>query len=509
MPTLAFIAIFGAWLGFANPVFQFPAAALGFPLGLAWIGFRATGSRKAFRWGWLAGTLACTGLLYWMVIPVAIYGNLPWYVALPCPLLAGGALGLLYGLFSLLMHHAGRASVSLFVILTAGLGWASLETIMSFILTGFPWANLASAFAPWPVVIQFASVVGAFALSGILAALAVSILLYRTVPGAMAAAVIMVLLLTGFGGWRMATFDDDGAPVKVGLIQGNVNQSFKWDPKYQKTTVGKYLNLSREAQKEGAELLVWPETAMPFYLQDRTPYGAMVRQFARDNEAEILTGAPAYRITNPDNRRYVLLNRAFLVKPDGSAATWYDKEHLVPFGEYMPLREWIPFEKLVQAVGTFKKGDNTASLITKGDHPFGVLICYEAIFPALARKQVALGASFLVNISNDAWFGKTSAPRQHLALTTLRAVEQSRWLARGTNTGITAFIDPLGRIRSRTEQFEKAQLTDTLMSRSEKTPFFHMQPWLGDVLLGCTAGCILFIAVALRRGKRHNRQRTI
>lgn len=504
MSALAFIAVFGAWLGFANPVFQFPPAVLAFPLGLAWIGFRAISKRKAFLWGWLAGTLACAGCLYWMVIPVAIYGNLPWYVALPCPLLAGAALGLLYGLFSLGLHMAAQVNSRWHLIALAGLSWAAIETAMSVLFTGFPWITLSSAFAPWPLAIQGASLVGAFVLSGIFAALAVSILLYKTVPKATTIATSLIILLLGFGVWHMKKFQNDGQTVRISLAQGNVDQSLKWDPDYQKSTVNTYIQLSEKAAKEGAKLVVWPETAMPFYLQDRTPYGFIVRRFAQDHSIEILSGAPAYRVTDPKTRSYVLNNRAFLVQTNGSAATWYDKQHLVPFGEYMPFRQWIPFKQLVQAAGNFAPGKNNAPLMTADYVDFGVLICYEAIFPNLAQHQVELGAQFLVNISNDAWFGKTSAPRQHLALTTLRAVEQGRWLARCTNTGITAFIDPLGRIASRIPQFEKKQLTDTIRARRELTVFHLIQPWVGNGVLLLTFFAYVMVAVAKIRRKRHN-----
>ncbi|GAB7023002.1 apolipoprotein N-acyltransferase [Salidesulfovibrio brasiliensis] len=504
MPTLALIAILGAWLGFANPVLSLPPAALAFPLGLAWIGFRAFSPKRAFLWGWLAGTLACTGCLYWMVVPVSIYGNMPWYVALPCPLLAGGALGALYGLFSMGMHFSGRASARWPVILMAGLSWAALESLMSFILTGFPWITLSAAFAAWPLTVQAASLMGAFALSGVFAALAVSILLYRTVPGAQYIAVGIAVFLLGFGFWKTHSFADGGREVTVALAQGNVDQSMKWDPDYQQQTVDNYIDLSRQAAQQGAELIVWPETAMPFYLQDRTPYGFSVRQFAKDHDVRLLAGSPAYRVTDPKTRSYVLLNRAFLVKEDGSASTWYDKEHLVPFGEYMPLEELMPFEKLVQAAGNFVPGENTKSLTTQSGVDFGMLICYEAIFPDLAQKQVELGAQFLVNISNDAWFGKTSAPRQHLLLTTLRAIEQSRWIARCTNTGITVFIDPLGRINSRLPQFESSQLTGVIRARTATTAFHSIQPWLAAALLTTTFLGFAFVTVAVRRGKRQD-----
>lgn len=499
MPYLILIAVLGAWIGFANPVFQFPFLALAFPLGLSWIAFRSYSWKRAFRSGWLAGTLAAAGCLYWMVVPVAIYGKLPWYVALPCPLLAGTALGLYYALYCLGMYHAGQRIDGLYLCICAGLLWTCMEQLMGVLFTGFPWLNLASAFAPWPYFTQFASVVGAYALSGMLASLAVSILLYSTLRGASALACGLLALLCGFGTYQIHSHVPEGLPFTVGLIQGNVDQSLKWDPEYQGTTVTSYLELSRDAILEAEpDLVVWPETAMPFYFQDETVFGTGVRKFARRSQTAILTGAPAYRVTDPASRMYVLYNRAFLITSNGTDVGYYDKEHLVPFGEYMPLKALLPFEKLVQAAGNFVSGtDNQALEIN--DVRFGMLICYEAIFPELAQKQVAKGAQFLVNISNDAWFGKTSAPRQHLSLASMRAIEQGRWIARGTNTGITGFIDPLGRLQAAAPRFEPAYLNGQVRALSHRTVFHRIQPWLGSVMYCVTAASFAWIVIFRRR----------
>jgi len=156
---LVLLATLGAWIGFANPLLHFPLAALAFPLGLAWIGFRATSAWNAFKFGLFAGLLACVGCFYWMVIPVQIYGGLPWYVALPCPALLGAFMGVYYGLFSLLMFHAAKRITGIPLCLLAGLAWSSMEMLMGSLLSGFPWMNLASAFAPWPFAIQGLSLI--------------------------------------------------------------------------------------------------------------------------------------------------------------------------------------------------------------------------------------------------------------------------------------------------------------------------------------------------------------
>jgi len=471
-------------LGFANPIFQIPLLALGFPLGLAWIAFRAHNVRRAYYVGWLAGGLACAGCLYWMVVPVAIYGNLPWYIALPCPALAGGALGLFYGIFSAALHCFAKRNNGLLLCFFAGFLWTSLEQFMGVLFTGFPWMNLASAFVPWPIFIQSASVVGAYGLSGLLATVAVAVVLFNTVRRARWLAAGLGTALVLFGFWQLHTPLENRNPVTIGLVQGNVDQSLKWDPKYQLDTLTRYLTLSRDAVlKDHPSMVVWPETAMPFYLQDSGALGDGVRTFARKSHTFVLTGTPAYRLLDRAHNDYALLNRAELLDNNGLQAGAYDKEHLVPFGEYMPLEEYMPFEKLVQAAGNFVPGSGNSPLRLDGKF-FGVLVCYEAIFPELAQKQVANGAQFLVNISNDAWFGKTSAPHQHLSLTAMRAVEQGRWIARSTNTGVTGFIDPRGRVVSAAPQFKSVFLNGTIFALQEQTVFHMFFSWL-------KAGCPL------------------
>ncbi len=472
MLLLVLFATVGAWIGFANPLFHFPLLALAFPIGLAWIGLRATSWKKAFKFGWFAGLLGTTGCFYWMIIPVQYYGGLPWYIALPCPVLLAAFMSLYYGLFSVIMYQAGQRIDGVPLCILAGLCWSSMELLMGSLLSGFPWINLASAFAPWPIAIQLSSVIGAFGLSGVLTALAVAILLYSTYRSALMFAVGLTAAIVGFGLYSTLTLEQEKPNYPISIVQGNIDQGQKWDPKFQAQTVKTYAMLSLEAiQKSKPKVVIWPETAMPFYLQDRTPYRTALEILAKDTATPLVIGSPAYRMIDMKTRKYVLLNRAWLMDDLGRTTQWYDKEHLVPFGEYMPLEKWVPFEKLVQAAGDFVPGVDNKPLMLDGV-ALGVLICYEAIFPELAQKQVERGASALLNISNDAWFGDTSAPKQHLNLTIMRAVEQGRWLVRGTNTGISAFIDPLGRITAISTQFEAEALTAKIAPRKETT-FYH------------------------------------
>lgn len=486
MLTLVLFATVGAWIGFANPLFHFPLLSLAFPLCLAWIGLRATSGKNAFKFGWLAGLLAATGCFYWMVIPVQFYGGLPWFIALPCPALLAAFMAIYYGFFSLAMYYAGQRVTGVPVCILAGLAWASMEMLMSTVLSGFPWMNLASAFAPWPIAVQGASIIGAFGLSGVLTALAVALLLYSTYNSALWFAVALSIGITAFGFFRIQTFAIGNPDYMVSIAQGNVDQGLKWDPQYQVETIKKYVKLSLEAIEEHKpEVVIWPETAMPFYLQDKTPLRKAVEILASDSKTNIISGSPAYRIIDMKTNKYVLLNRAWLMDDTGRTTQSYDKEHLVPFGEYMPFKEWMPFEKLVQAAGDFVSGTDNKPIMLDGV-ALGMLICYEGIFPALAQKQVERGASALLNISNDAWFGDTSAPRQHLNLTIMRAVEQGRWLVRGTNTGISAFIDPLGRMVAVSTQFQAESLSANIAPRQDKTMFHQAYSWIALTIYALT-----------------------
>lgn len=497
MRTAVLLAGLGAWLGFANPLLHLPPLVLLFPGALAWIGLKAETPRLAFRWGWMAGLAGYAGGLYWVALPIHDFGPLPWVLAAPCPLLLAAVLALYPALFSLGLRLAGRdLSWPLLAVFAAGL-WGGLEHLRGFAFTGFPWLVLPSAFSPWPWAVQGAALLGANGLAGLLAAAAALALHGRglSVPRLAATALLGALAL--YGVWRADTLPTVEGSARVALIQGNVDQSHKWNPAWQSETLRRYTDLSAREAAAGADLLVWPETAVPFFLQDPTPLSLQVRDTVRDMGVALLAGSPAY--TRTGGTEYVLHNRAFLANPAGITVAQYDKEHLVPFGEYVPLSGLLGFlPKLVQGIGEFAPGREQTSL-RLGDLALGVLICYETIFPELAQERVEQGANLLVNISNDAWFGRSSAPLQHLHLSVLRAVEQNRWLARATNTGITALIDPRGHIRERTGLF----VTTALAGRVElvtETTFFHR--WRTEVETGLALAALVPLVLPRSRRRR-------
>ncbi|MEW5773170.1 MAG: apolipoprotein N-acyltransferase, partial [Thermodesulfobacteriota bacterium] len=303
-------------------------------------------------------------------------------------------------------------------------------------------------------------------------------------------------LLALYGVWRVDTPPATVGEARVALIQGNVDQAHKWDPAWQAETLRRYSDLSAAEARAGADLLIWPETAMPFFFQDPAPLSLLVRAQVRAMGAPLLAGSPAYT-RELGARDYVLHNRAFLINSSGITLGHYDKEHLVPFGEYVPLSGLLGFlPKLVQGIGEFAPGRDQPALVL-GNLALGVLICYETIFPELAQDRVEHGANLLVNISNDAWFGRSSAPLQHLHLSVLRAVEQNRWMARATNTGISALIDPRGRILERTGLFATTSLAGRVDLVAETTPFHRWRTWV-DAGLALAA----LLPLAAVRGRR-------
>jgi apolipoprotein N-acyltransferase len=487
----------GALIGHANPWLQLPPAVLLLPASLAALGMAAPGPKAAFKQAWLAGTLASLACLYWVYWPVNHFGGVHWLLALPVPVLLAMAMAVYHGLFGLVSHVSHRRLPPLAALFAMAVAWLALELATGTLLSGFPWLTLAGAFTPWPLFIQAAAWIGAYGLSAVYALMAVGLLLTPRSRACAAVALVAGMAVAGAGWQRMAAYVETTPGHRVSVVQGNIDQSLKWDPAYQQATVDKYLRLSRKVLAEDRpELIVWPETSMPFYFQDPSLLRVPVLDFQRESGASLLLGSPAYN--RKGARGYTLFNRAFLLTSGGAAPQWYDKEHLVPFGEYMPLADILPFEKLVEGVGDFAPGLNTHAL-KSGDLALGVLLCYEAIFAGQAQKRVEQGANLLVNISNDAWFGMTSAPLQHLHLTALRAVEQDRWVVRGTNTGISAFIDPLGRIRTAGPQFQDLAASGVVHARSDLSPFHRLY---GTLLWTAGALCVLAALLTVLAGRR-------
>ncbi len=420
--------------------------------------------KRPFRSGFVAGMFFFGTVLYWLNIVMTTYGKLAPVFSLVAYLLLVAYLALFFATATWGAWRL-REKCGLSPVLTLPVLWVALEFVRSFLLTGFPWATLGYSQSHLSLI-QSADLLGVYGLSFLLvlsnAVLAGTIATWqrgdrRQIPRVgWVALVVLFSLNLGYGYVRLRTFQtEDGKPLVVGLIQGNIDQSLKWDPSYQEETVRIYTSLSEKAsRKDGVELLLWPESATPFYFQEDGPLAESVKTLTVDTGAYLLFGSPAYQVVNKSFR---YLNSAFLLSPQGQVVGRSDKVHLVPFGEYVPLGKYLPFvEKMVVGVGDFSPG--VISPLPMNGARIGALICFEGIFPELARQYVRQGSDLLVNITNDAWFGRSAAPYQHLAMTRFRAIENRVWVARAANTGISAFIRPDGTIVRQTPIFERGYL---------------------------------------------------
>jgi len=536
------LGVLSFFFAFPNQIVQIPLLILAYPYALCMLGEKALTRRDAFRTGWLCGTLGGTAIMSWVIVPMNEVAGIPFLLAAPCAIILGMYIGLYSGAFSTLTYLT-RSQPCVYRVLFLGLGWYLLEYIRGLFLTGLPWASLSAAFVPWPPLIQGAALVGAYGLSGIFAALAsIPAIQNNSRTGWIVASTLFAILAVT--GWAFleqspliamttqstaqnsentasttdtsATSDTADTALTIMMIQGNIDQNVKWNPDLQHQTVTHYIQFTRQAlakldtMHQKPDLIIWPETAMPFDIERHSLLTELVKNLVTSSETALLFGAPGFvpqKDSTPLNTRlpYSIFNRAYLFTPSqGLSTALYEKEHLVPFGEYMPPWLDIPFMRpLLQNVGNFSTGQQTQPLplvrTTKTLEKLGILICYEAIFPELARERVAQGASLFINISNDAWFGKTPAAEQHLQLSAMRAVEQYRPIARATNTGITCFIDPYGRISARTKLFETTSLTNTILPQNANTIFYSLEPILPLVSLG---GFMALCAIMFVRRKR-------
>jgi len=444
----------------------FPSASLAPLAWFALVPLFCSLEERPFRKGFVTGLVFFAAVLYWLNIVMVTYGGLNLVFSIVAYLLLVAYLALYVGaVTAAAMHLARRLGWS--PLWTLPLAWAAGEYLRAHLLSGFPWASLGySQYALLPLV-QSADLWGVYGLSLLLVfSNAVLARLWKEAPerrwrGSCLAGLLVLAGLfvanLGYGYLRLdQAAETDREQLRIALIQGNIDQSVKWNPDHLARTLRTYLDLSRQAiAPQPVDLLVWPESATPFFYQDGGPAARLVDDLAVASGSYLLFGSPAYQ---REEGRTSYLNSAFLLSPQGRPLGRSDKVHLVPFGEYVPLKWLLPFvDKLVVGIGDFSPG--TVSPLAMNGHQLGVLVCYEAIFPDLARDYVRQGADLLVNITNDAWFGRSSAPWQHLEMACFRAIENRVWLARAANTGVSALVDPTGKIRRESGLFEATQIS--------------------------------------------------
>lgn len=487
---------------------SFPKADLSF---MAWFAFvplllaiANKSPARAFRLGFVCGLSAYLGTLYWLNIVMTQYGKLPLALSFLLFLVLSAYLALYFGVVAWLVRKGEVSGIT--PLISFPTLWVGLEFLRSFLFSGFPWASLGYSQYRILPLIQISDITGVYGLSFLI--VLANVVLLRIIKGAVmkghsvypaksAALLLALLLLTmGYGFMRLNNVEK-GAPLKVALIQGNIPQDVKWDPAFMESTVASYERLSREACAGGAELVVWPESAVPFYFQDNPEYSSRIRRLASGLKSFMVFGSPAY---DNDGVSIKYRNSAYLLSPAGEVMGRSDKIHLVPFGEYVPLANLLPFvHKLVVGIGDFSPGSATLPLAV-GKEKIGVLVCFEGIFPELSRGYVMAGSGMLVNITNDAWYGRSSAPYQHLSMAVFRAVENRVPLVRAANTGITAIIDSRGHLNGMTQLFKETYLTGEVRMGVEETFYTRY----GDVFAWLCLGISAFLSVLSfrKRGRR-------
>lgn len=453
----------------------------------------------AFKAGMVCGLIYFFGTTYWIYHSMNVYGSIPFVPSLFIVMLLCAYLSLYPALFSVL-YRATLRKTDLPALLIAPVFWTCLEFARSYALTGFPWSTLAYSQFRFLPLIQVTDITGVYGVSFLIVAVngAVADLflmkkrharrpLSSIMPLVIGLSCVGLALAVSFvyGVYRLNQ-TRAGNNISVAVVQGNIEQDRKWDPLYQEEVVKVYEGLSASLSSRSPQLIVWPETSLPF-LFDRDPKRTeRLIEFQRSLGSYLLFGSilgrPREAGEKPDKQAGAVsssssaedsfdgfTNSAVLLDRDGKVSYTYDKIHLVPFGEYVPLRSMLFFvDKLAFGVGDYLPGLRYTKAVTPFGS-FGTLICYEIVFPGLVRKFYTHGGDFIVTITNDAWFGRTSGPYQHFSMAVFRAIENRKPIIRAANSGISGFIDSSGRIEETSGLFTRESLIRQIRTDSTLT----------------------------------------
>jgi len=426
----------------------------------------------------------------WVHISIHQYGNAGLILSLATMLLLVFYLSLFPAAMGWLVSRlsARRRAVVLLAVFPSA--WTLTEWLRAWLFTGFPWLNLGYSQIDSPLL-GYAPLVGIYGL-GFITALSAGLLnCVASGAGRLRFAALVSISALGLTGWALNQIHwthERGEPLTATLVQGNIAQELKWKPEQQRETLERYVSLTNE--NTSSDLVVWPETAVPaFYDQVELDFLRPLRASMRTKGVSLVTGIPVLDRSQWDYYNAIIS----LDQPD----RFYYKVHLVPFGEFLPLRDWLAsvLSFLPVPQSDFNSGDLDQPLLEAAGYPIGASICYEIAFGEELIHALP-EAAFLINISNDAWFGDSLAPHQHLEMARMRARETERDLLRATNTGISAVINADGQIVARTAQFEMATVTHQIQPRSGATPYVYWGNW-PVVLLA--AGLLLVVWRAGRK----------
>ena len=442
--------------------------------------------------GFFAGMIFYFFSLSWVTNTLINYGNISVSLSFLILALLAAYLSFYISLFCVLTVKWSRAKPVYFFLL-APLVWTSLEYLRSTHMTfGFSWMGLGYSQFQTLAIIQPAEITGIYGVSALIVLVNAALHFFlntwifhlnphdgrRMSYRVIGVTTLVVGLWVGWGNWalNLTKSQIESSPkIRIALAQGNIEQHLKWNKLYQQPTMELYKKLTLQAAKEKPELIVWPEATTPFYY-GLDPIGTKyVQDLVRTAGTPLLFGSPYKKQVEGKELVY---NRAFLISNQGETIDVYDKMHLVPFGEFVPFRQALFFiEKMVEIIGDFGLGKR-ATVFTLNDYQLGVSICYEIIFPDLVRQPVKNGAEYLVNITNDAWFGKSAASYQHISMAALRAVENRTPIVRAANTGISGFIDATGQIRNTTQLFKRELVVDEITPNKGPRTFYSK---FGDI----------------------------
>ncbi len=484
----------------------FPLAWIALVPLLLFIRYKDPGT--AFVAGFFFGLVYFFGTLYWIYYSIHYYGAVPFVPSILLVFVLCLYFSLYPAVFAFLYAENIKRS-DMPSLIVAPLIWTALEFLRSYALSGFPWSSLGYSQYEFLPIIQIADITGVYGVSFLIVAVngaLVDIFLFKqrfrerplasylpTTAGFAALALIIVFTL-GYGFYRLHQVRP-GSMIKVAVVQGNIEQDKKWDPAYQQSVISAYRDISFAAARETPELIVWPETAVPFFFGADKERTANMVSFQRQFNSYLLFGSVTVKARNtgskPSGTRYA--NSAILLDKNGNITYFYDKIHLVAFGEYLPMRPLLSFVDLTGAIGDFLPGEGYTKAVTPFGR-FGTVICYEIIFPGLVRKFYTTGGDFIVTITNDAWFGRTPGPYQHFSMAVFRAIENRKPVIRAANTGISGFIDSCGRILGKTNIFSRTYLVSAV--RTDRTLSLYTK--YGDILSYLSIICTLLMIIRKR-----------
>ncbi len=444
--------------------------------------------RRAAALGFCFGAAWFAGGMYWLYISIHDFGKTPAILAVLLMLVLIAIMAAYYALFAwLTARFSPRQPVARHLLWAPAL-WALLEWIRGWFMSGFPWFALGYAHTDtW--LAGYAPLAGVFGVSLVVVMLAGALALLLDASRATRALALAVAAGVLLGGWMLRNTEwtrAQGVAVDVALMQGNFGQDQKWLPENRLPTMERYWSLTRA--NDDADLFIWPEAAIPalYYQLDRGFYQQLEDELL-DGEQRLLTGTLVH-----DYEHDVYFNSSVVL--GGPERRFYHKRHLVPFGEYFPVpdfvRHWLRLMNLPYS--DFETGTDGSALRISADLSVAVMICYEAVFGEEVITALP-DAGLLVNISNDGWFGRSIGPLQHFQIARMRAIETGRWLARATNTGVTAIVDERGDVVAQLPQFETGVLRANVEPRTGATPYVR---W-GNVFIAMLSFALLAIAAVL------------